>query len=565
MSEVRLVVREADHDWSGTVHGSCADRAIAALSADPATLAELEAACARFAKPLPNRPFLANLSPGRCDESYDAGIVIIDLLARMVVVDSAYSTPGPTGTVCYHNGECATDTWLRHHLADDWLWTCDPGPWLAAAEERRRQRTARSLRDARAVFYDRPMLEYIARETFAAFARRMAIGAPQTEESSDSSSANGRGDHLRHSQTDSRGLAVDAARGSGWRLSRDVATERHDHLTWDLQDQCERWSRLEECPPGLDPSSFAFRYGGFGTHELVQYYHLIRELLGSCWQQLVELRKMQPAASGPEVLTVEGFLTSEVPRLESVRDHWLDTPDWECHGRTPRLIIDRERARLPEGMSGQDAIVDPDCPCCQMLADMPGPTFWHLDGSAMDEDFAFNIYHRTREEWEAEQREWEEHGKRFEAEWSERERLGVTDPRCGAPGEASIWASSFSAGETADVPLGARLFGIGVHLAEIITDLRRDAPAASEVQGFIDQLNRNFGNLRELLQTSEPSVAEAIIHPVMDRFVESLAAVASARPDTSAKCESLASSLTKFLDSHPAESTWGSGGLDDPF
>ena len=118
MSEVRLVVRETGRDWSGLVHGSLADRAIAALSADPVTLAELEAACARFAKPTPNRPFFADLSPQLCDEPHDAGIVVIDLVARLVIVDSTYSSPGATGEVCYHDGQCATDTWLRYHLAD---------------------------------------------------------------------------------------------------------------------------------------------------------------------------------------------------------------------------------------------------------------------------------------------------------------------------------------------------------------------------------------------------------------------------------------------------------------
>ena len=88
-----------------------------------------------------------------------------------------------------------------------------------------------------------------------------------------------------------------------------------------------------------------------------------------------------------------------------VRDEWLATPDLECHGRTPRSIIDRERARIRERVSGHEAIVESDCPCCQMMADMPGPVFWHLDGCNMDDDFAFDIRHRTREEWEAEQRE----------------------------------------------------------------------------------------------------------------------------------------------------------------
>jgi hypothetical protein len=35
-------------------------------------------------------------------------------------------------------------------------------------------------------------------------------------------------------------------------------------------------------------------------------------------------------------------------------------------------------------------------------AEMSGPSFWHLDGSSMDDDFAFDMYHRTREEWEEE-------------------------------------------------------------------------------------------------------------------------------------------------------------------
>jgi hypothetical protein len=212
--------------------------------------------------------------------------------------------------------------------------------------------------------------------------------------------------------------------------------------------------------------------------------------------------------------------------------------------------------------------VDADCPCCQMLADMPGPTFWHLDGSGMDDDFAFDIDHRTREEWEAEQREWEEHNKRFEAEWAERQRLNLTDPRCGAPGEDSVWSSSFVIADAPDVLLGIRLFGIGCHLAELIADIRSkadDPSAAPQGQRLIDQLNRDFGNLREILQTSEPSVADALINPVLDRFAESLAAVALARPYLSAKCDSLTSSLSKFLDPNPSESTWESGDLDFPF
>ncbi len=39
----------------------------------------------------------------------------------------------------------------------------------------------------------------------------------------------------------------------------------------------------------------------------------------------------------------------------------------------------------------------------------------------MDEDFAFSSF-RTRAEWEADRRQWEEFKEKFDQEWEERER-----------------------------------------------------------------------------------------------------------------------------------------------
>ena len=126
LSDTRLVIRESARDWSGTIHASDADRAVAALSADPITLEELEAAFARFARPIRGRRFLANLSHGLCDEPYDAGLIVIDLAARLIVVDSTYSSPGTRGVVPYHDGRCATDLRVKYHLAGDWLISSAP-------------------------------------------------------------------------------------------------------------------------------------------------------------------------------------------------------------------------------------------------------------------------------------------------------------------------------------------------------------------------------------------------------------------------------------------------------
>jgi len=561
---------------------------------------ELEVATERFAKPVPKCRFFANLSHGLCDDPYDAGLVVIDLVARLVVVDSTYSSPGPEGIVEYHDGRCCTKAGLRYHLAGDWFFSSAGNDWKHVAEERRRKREARLIRDARHVFYGRPMMEFVARESFAAFARRDEIAAAVRTEWTE---------RARKRLADEANLALDEVDASrltdeeitpktwpgqkrsaspfydtlkqihaAWLLTprddlgggcpREIALERRDHLMWDLQDRCEQWSLLGACPSGLEKSSHAFRYGGFGTHELVKYYDLVRELLWSCWEELTELAQSPKVGHRPESFTVGDFLTTEVPRLERVREAWLDAPDPECHGRTPRAIIDRERARLPESMSGHDAMIDPDCPCCQMMDEMSGPWFWHLDGSGMDDDFAFDMYRRTREEWEQEQRGWEEHARRFDAEWSERKRLGVTDSMSREDGSAAICSRSVNVGKTADVPLGIRVFGVGCRLAELIVGLRGGADretTAREDQRHIDQLNRDFGNLRELLQSSDSSLAEALIDPVLERFAETLNTAATAHPDLALQCESLTNDLHKLLNPPPLEPTWDSRDPEVPF
>ncbi|HEV8058371.1 MAG TPA: hypothetical protein VGP68_00740 [Gemmataceae bacterium] len=583
MSEVRLVIREAERDWSGTIHGSHGDRAVAALSADPFTMEELEAATSRFAKRDPKRRFLANLDPGQNAEPYDAGLVVIDLIARLVVVDSTYSSPSHEGYVCYHNGECCTDEELRYHLADDWLFTSESTNWKTVAEERRRQRAAKPIRDVRLVFYGQPLLEFIGRECFAAFARRDEVAAEVRAEWAENArirlakEANISPDQVDASLLTEEKTAPKTWPGqeryaslfyetlkeihAAWLLTprddlgglcpREVALERRAHIGWDLQDRCQQWSIMRRGPRGLAETSHAFRYAGFGTHELVVYYDLVRELLWSCWGQLTELAQSSEGGQLPAALTIGDFLTAELPRLAKLRDAWMDEPNREFHGRSPRSIVARERARVPEVMSRQEEMHDPDCPCCQMLADMPGPAFWGLDGCNMDDEFAFEIYHRTREEWEEEQRSREKFNKKFNAEWAERKRLGVESSMPSEDGSNAIWSRSFTVNDAANVPLGVRIFGIGCHLAELIVGLRDGADREAvpvDTQRHIDQLNRDFGNLREILQNSDVSLAVALIDPVLDRFTETLDRVATDRPDLAKQCQSITDDLHKLLN-----------------
>jgi hypothetical protein len=482
MSEIMLSVCDATGARHGTVHASHADYAVAALSADPDTIEEWQAALARFLPAGRRRDLCSGLRPGRGAEPWDAGVCILDLAARLVVVQSTYSDPGPRGTVSMTDARQDEDALVPYHVADDWLFTHELEHEQVAAAPRRARRAAPPL-DARAVLYG---------EVCAFIAEACWSEAPEGV----------RAIHAR--------WLTEPRSDLGGRAPRDVLLARREHLMWDLQDRAQQWSLLGACPPGLSPESAAYRYGGFGTHEIVLYYDLVRFLLCDCWEHW-------PGAGA----TAEAALAAEVRRLEALRDEWLATPEFEdLHGRTPASVIERERARLPEAVTGAEAMVDHDCPLCQMMADAPGPMFWSLDGCNMDDDFAFS-FHRTREAWEAERREQEDFHRRLEEE--RRSRQGDA--------AGSAWQTSFtSAGAPGDTP-ALMLFGLGAHLAELVQDLK-DAGAGPE---DINGLNLAFGNLRAAAE--DP--AASLVGPVSEQMSESLASLAETFPVLAEKCGDL--------------------------
>ena len=75
MSEVMLTIMDADRAIHGSTHGSHADRVVAALSAEPETIEELEAAVARFIKPRAECGVFEFFDEGVCEEPWDAGAV----------------------------------------------------------------------------------------------------------------------------------------------------------------------------------------------------------------------------------------------------------------------------------------------------------------------------------------------------------------------------------------------------------------------------------------------------------------------------------------------------------
>ena len=198
---------------------------------------------------------------------------------------------------------------------------------------------------------------------------------------------------------------------------RDVLLARQDFIDYDMHTRSMQWSMQGEGPPCLATDSFAYRFAGFGTHEWVIYYDLVRHLLCSAlhWSALQPWR---PNAAQRNTL-------QQLARLEKLKTEWLEQPQEDYGGRIPALLIENERIRLPIAMRVHDMVIDDDCPVCQMMANDAElgmeVGFWHLDGAHMDEDFAFSDL-RTREEWEAGRREWEEFTEKFNREWEERQQ-----------------------------------------------------------------------------------------------------------------------------------------------
>lgn len=195
---------------------------------------------------------------------------------------------------------------------------------------------------------------------------------------------------------------------------REVMLSRLNFIDFDLHSRELQWSMLCEGPPALARDSFAYRFAGFGTHEYVLYYDLMRHLLSDCFRRMQREGRVEVSA--------------ESLRLNRVKEDWLNEPQHDLEGRIPISIIESERRRIPLVVSARSMIIDENCELCQMLAAEMGnefqPGFWHLDGSNMDEGFEFS-FHRTRDEWEEEERRRKEFDEEFCRNWAKEHGIGA--------------------------------------------------------------------------------------------------------------------------------------------
>ncbi|HTN03228.1 MAG TPA: hypothetical protein VL132_15170 [Planctomycetaceae bacterium] len=374
MSDLTLNLHDSTRSFHARLPDNAVGRIVASLGADPETVEELEHALGRFERRTADRPLLSNLSPGFDAQAADGGIVYLDLPARLIVFQSPDFEFLTQGGELWYDGQQETDVSLPFCLHPDWVLSNDLQQFDALSWQRREARGGRAARDDRAVLYGR-LPEFIATELQQRRRELAALNAAQREA------------FVRQRHID---WLMTARNDLGGRSPRDVLIDdRHEHIEIDIQNQQHHWSFLRQPPPAVLRDSHAYRFGGFGTHEIVLYYDLVRELL---WEAV------DRACQG--VAVARSGVSTEIDELHRSSQDWLHRPLEEFHGRTPASMIDKERRRLPEKACGDEAVVDPECPCCQMLADEEtwGPVFWHLDGCNMDDDFAFS-FERSYEEW----------------------------------------------------------------------------------------------------------------------------------------------------------------------
>ena len=388
MSMIRVNISDRDEAISGDLHGSMTEPLIATLTAEPETIAEFETALQRFVKCESDWKTLQWFKKYERLEPYDAGIVAIDLASRTVGYETTYSYPMAEGSVrvpsefadsadfADYNG----DVWIPYKVPDDWMFIetmpCYEGMRIGRREDRQKQMPF----DARPILFGRAMIKHLVE----AIANASDLDAEDLIADIHASWLMTRRADLRD------------------RTPRELLFEKRDFISFDLHSRSLQWSFTKVCPAPLSKESFAYANAGFGIHEWVLYYDLIRHLLDDALQ-----RRM----SG-EIFDLE----SEIERLSKVRDEWMSSPDPESSGRIPSEIIELERRRINMTASAQEMLIDENCPCCVALSeDFDTPMFWHLDGCNMDDRFEFSCF-QTVEEYEADKLEFE----KFNAEYKQK-------------------------------------------------------------------------------------------------------------------------------------------------
>jgi hypothetical protein len=493
MLQTMVSVLDGERTVHVQVHDGLVDIALAALSAEPATVDELLAAMGRFVEPGVIELIRDGLQEGLARDTLEGGHLIIDLSAKLAVNGTTTPEMPRLGNVLTCDEHASLEEWLPYRIPDDWQMVRERDHWEALADKRRRKLAAGRTWDAREVLYGRLAENLVHRWLAVAAETNDPIVAIQDW-------------WLLTPREDLRG-----------HTPRQILLARREFIDGDVDDQGQTWTLTGKCPPGLSQRSAAYRYGGFGSQEIILYHELVATLLKHCAERLGDRREVDEHA--------------EICHLEQVQQEWLHQPEEELYDQSPAALIARERSRLPFVVPKSHAVLHDDCPLCRMMAESDAPMIWQLDNFPLEDRFATSL-HPTREEWEDARGEW------GDAMGAGRPAAGdavpVDNPDDSPP---RVWQSSYTnMSSFAEMPpieaCSVMLFSIGGHLAELVQDLRQ----GDDSDALVRQLHLRFDELRVLVREREDVW---MLNTSVSEFSDALREVATVREDLGEKCADL--------------------------
>lgn len=498
MLQTMVSMLETERTIHVQVHDGLVDLMLAALSAEPVTIDELRAAMGRFMEPAVVDFCFAEAADGLATRSTEGGHVIIDFTARLVVHGGAAPELPRLGCVLCCDQHTALDVWLPYRIPEQWQIIRDVRNWRDLAERRRPVFAPDKDLDARAVLYPKLAEALVTRWLATADQSATPVTAIQDW-------------WLLTPRDDLRGKSP-----------RDVLLAKHEFVDGDVQDQGEIWSLLKRCPPGLAMRTHAYRYGGFGTHEILLYHELVALLLCDLERRHGAQRLGDPRA--------------ETAHLEQLQQEWMHQPQVEFYDQSPAALIARERARLPAVIPPGHEHLDHDCPLCRMMAESGQPMIWQLENSLLDERFATSFC-RSRAEWECQQRDAAE-----TPDWGPPGRLPESR---GFTPDHSVWQNSFTnMTSLSEMPaweaVNVMMFAVGGHMAELVQDLR----GSDDTAELIQELHIRFDELRVVVKEQRELIS---VRSTIGQFVALLDDVARTYDALGLKCADLESKLD-FLE-----------------
>ena len=158
MSEIRINIITNTQTISGDIHGSFGDVIVASLTAEPETIGELETSTQRFIKHESDWSFFRIFRKYENFEPYDAGLLVIDLSAKVIMADSTYSYYSTEGTVRIKT-ETGEDLSLPYQLSDDWKYVRSMPEFEGISHSRREYFAENPPFDARQILFGLPLCE----------------------------------------------------------------------------------------------------------------------------------------------------------------------------------------------------------------------------------------------------------------------------------------------------------------------------------------------------------------------------------------------------------------------